>query len=47
MLQEQNFGFAPVFFSYAAAFSDVGLFLETNKGLTCAVFTESVYLRPD
>ena len=32
------------FFSYDA---DVGLFLETGKGLTCAVFTESVDLRPD
>ena len=34
VLQEQHFGFVPVFFSYAA---DVGLFLETGKGLTCAV----------
>ena len=32
------------FFSYAA---DLSLFLETGKGLTCAVFTESVDLRPD
>ena len=36
--------FCPVFFSYAA---DIGLFLETGKDLTCAVFTESVDLRPD
>ena len=47
MLREQHFGFVPVFlvfFSYAA---DVGLFLETGKGLTCVVLTESVDLRPD
>ena len=35
---------AKLFFFYAA---DVGLFLETGKGLTCAVFTESADLRPD
>jgi len=34
--------FCPVFF-----FADIGLFLETGKGLTCAVFMESVELRPD
>ena len=39
MLREQHFGFVPFFFSYAA---DVGLFLETGKGLTCKVFTNSV-----
>ena len=27
--------------------TDLSLFLETGKGLTCAVFTESVDLRPD
>ena len=32
------------FFSYAA---DLSLFLETGKGLACAIFTESVDLRPD
>ena len=32
------------FFFYAA---DEGLFLEVGKGLTCAVFVESVNLRPD
>ena len=32
------------FFFFAA---DVGLFLETGKGLTCAVITESIDLRPD
>ena len=37
-------GFFLFFFSYAA---DLSLFLETGKGLTCAVFTESVDLRPD
>ena len=44
--REQYFGFVPffVFFSYAA---DLSLFLETGKGLTCAVFTESVNLSPD
>ena len=36
-------GFFFFFFSYAA---DLSLFLETGKGLTCAVFTESVDLRP-
>ena len=36
--------FVFLFFSYAA---DLSLFLETGKGLTCAVFTESVDLRPD
>ena len=37
--------FCPVFFfSYAA---DLGLFPEIAKSLTCAVFTESVDLRPD
>ena len=34
MLREQHIGFVPFFFFYAA---DVGLFLETGKGLTCAV----------
>ena len=38
------FCFVLLFFSYAA---DVGLFLETGKGLTCAVFTESVDLKLD
>ena len=32
------------FFSYAV---DAGLFLKTGKGLTCAVFTGSVDLRPN
>ena len=32
------------FFFYAA---DLTLFLETGTGVTCAVFTESVDLRPD
>ena len=44
MLREQHFGFVPFVFFYAA---DVGLFPETGKGLTCAVFTESVDLRLD
>ena len=47
VLREQHFGFVPFFlffFSYAA---DLSLFLETGKGLTCAVFTEIVDLRPD
>ena len=39
-----GFFFLFFFFSYAA---DLSLFLETGKGLTCAVFTESVDLRPD
>ena len=43
MLREQHFGFIPFFF-YAA---DLSLFLETGKGLTFAIFTESVDLRPD
>ena len=44
MLREQHFGFVRFFFSYAA---DLGLFLETGNGLTCAVFTENADLRPD
>ena len=48
MLREQYFGFVPFFFvcffSYAA---DLSLFLETGKGLACAVFTESVDFMPD
>ena len=38
--------FCPVFFCFFYA-ADLGLFLETGKSLTCAVFTESVDLRPD
>ena len=36
--------FCSGFFSYAA---DLNLFQETGKGQTCAVFAESVDLRPD
>ena len=43
VLREQHFGFVR-FFYYAG---DLSLFPETGKGLTCAVFTESVDLRPD
>ena len=44
VLRAKHLGFVPFFFSYAA---DLSLFLENGKGLTCAVFTESVELRPD
>ena len=46
MLQEQHFGFVPFFFFFSYA-ADLSLFLETGKGLTFAVFTGSVDLRPD
>ena len=42
VLRQQHFGFVPFFSA-----SDLSLFLETGKGLTCAGFTESVDLRPD
>ena len=44
VLREQHFGFVPVFFSYVA---DLNLFQESGKGLTFAVFAESLELRPD
>ena len=46
VLREQHFGFVSFFFVFFYA-ADLCLFLDTGKGLTSAIFMESVDLRPD
>ena len=47
VLREQHYGFVPLFFVLFSYAADLSLFLETGKGLTSTVFTESVDLRLD